>query len=554
MASELPADLTARPSSDPGESSRVVTDPNPAVEGAPAAVPEPIGSLISQLARRVRAAPGAPTITTSAPFTGRPLATLPRSSAEDVATAVAGARAAQPAWAARPVRDRARVLLALHDLILARRGEILDVVQLETGKARIHAFEEVADVAINARHYARRGPRLLAEAARGGLIPGLTRVTEVRHPRGVVGIIAPWNYPLSLAVADALPALLAGNAVVLKPDSQTPLTALWGAWLLEQAGLPEGLFQIVVGEGPVVGTALVGAADYVCFTGSTATGRIVAQQAAVRLVGASLELGGKNGCYVAEDADLDRAAEGVVRDCFTSAGQLCVSMERIVVHQAVADAFLDRFVDRVRRLRLGSSLDYTAEMGSLISPAQLERVSAHVDDAVAHGATVLAGGRHRPDLGPLFYEPTVLGGVPTGARCYGEETFGPVVSVYRAASDDEAVRLINDTEYGLNAAVWTRDTRRGARIARRLRTGTVSVNEAYIATWGSVGAPMGGRGDSGLGRRHGREGLLRFTESQTVAVQHAPGVGRLYALGQERFATTFTGLLRTAGRTRFPWP
>lgn len=517
---------------------------------APTADPE----LIRRLVARVAASPGAQRLLTTTPLTGAPLAEIPQCTVGDVDAAVENARHAQAAWAAEPARRRAAVLRRVHDLVLARREEILDLVQLESGKARGHAYDEVADVAINARFYARRGPKLLADVRRGGIMPVLTRTREVRHPKGVVGIVAPWNYPLALSVSDSLPALLAGNAVVLKPDSQTTLTALWGADLLAEAGLPEGLFQVVAGAGSVVGTALFDRADYICFTGSTATGIRVAQQAAGRLVGASLELGGKNGCYVAADADLDRAAETLVRDCFSSAGQLCVSIERIYVHEAVADAFLERFVPRVRDLRLGAELDYTADVGSLASASQLATVAAHVDDAVAHGATVLAGGRPRPDIGPLFYEPTLLTDVPADAVCHHEETFGPVVSIYRVSSDEEAVRRINDTRYGLNGAVWTRDLRRGAKLARQLRTGTASVNEAFTVTWGSVGAPMGGRGQSGIGRRHGTDGLYRFTEVQNVAVQRVTGLGLLYGLGSRRFADTFSRLLRLARATRFPWP
>src|ERR687883_208580 len=244
-----------------------------------------------RLTARVVAARDVPRETTTAPFTGAPLAELPLSTPDDVRVAVARARSAQPAWAARTPKDRAKVLLRLHDLVLARRVELLDLIQLECGKARGNAYDELADVAVNARWYARRGPALIADVRHPGLVPGLTRVTEVRHPKGVVGVIAPWNYPLTLAISDALPALLAGNAVVLKPDTRTALTALAAVELLTEAGVPPEVFGVVVGDGPVVGSALVGAADYVCFTGSTATGRHVAQQAAARLVGASLELG-----------------------------------------------------------------------------------------------------------------------------------------------------------------------------------------------------------------------------------------------------------------------
>jgi succinate-semialdehyde dehydrogenase/glutarate-semialdehyde dehydrogenase len=511
-------------------------------------------AIARRLAARVVAGPGAERVVAHTPLTGAPLAELPLSTVDDVEVAVGRARAAQEIWAQRSVGHRAAVLLRVHDLVLERQSAALDLIQLESGKARLHAFEEVTDVAINARWYARRGSALIKDQRRPGFAPVLTHVTQVYHPKGVVGVISPWNYPLTLAISDALPALLAGNAVVIKPDASTTLTALWAAELLADAGLPDGLFQVVHGAGSLLGPALIARCDHICFTGSTATGRLVAEQAGRRLIGVSLELGGKNSLYVAEDADLDRAAEAAVRDCYSSAGQLCVSIERLIVHERVADAFLDRFVDRVRRLRLGAALDFSADFGSLISADQLKQVSAHVDDARSHGATVLTGGRPRPDIGPLFYEPTVLSGVTPAATCYQTETFGPVVSVYRVGSDGEALTLANTGEYGLNASLWTKDLSRGRRLARQIRAGTVAVNEAFIATWGSVAAPMGGHKDSGLGRRHGAEGLLRFTESQTVAVQRGMGFGPVYGVGGERMATAFTAALKLARTTRLPWP
>ncbi len=503
--------------------------------------------VVGRLLTRIVAAPDAATVPSRSPF-GRLLAQVPQSTTDDVVLAVTEARASQHRWAARPVQERCAVLLRLHDLVLTRQSQALDLIQLESGKARAHAYEEVVDVALVCRHYGRRGAGYLARRHRAGMVPLLFDTTEERRPQGVVGVIAPWNYPLTLAISDLLPALVAGNAVVLKPDSQTPLTALWAADLLQQAGLPEGVLQIVVGPGAEIGPALVDQVDYVCFTGSTATGRTVATQAAARLVGSSLELGGKNTFYVAQDAPVDLAAECAVRSVFASAGQLCVSMERLVLHEEVKDRFLEAFLGRVGRIRLGSGLDYASDMGSLVGPAQLETVTRHVQDAVSKGATVLAGGRARPDVGPLFFEPTVLADVPVSATCYAEETFGPVVSVYTVADDDEAVALANGTAYGLNAAVWTSDTGRGRRIARRIEAGTVNVNEGYLATWASMGAPMGGMKASGIGRRHGSEGITKFTQSQTISVQRGAsmgiGLGRLFDLPAQTWTTTLTASLK----------
>ena len=344
-------------------------------------------ALARRLAARVVAGPDGGSHTPTAPFTGAPIAALPVSTAADVDRAFAAARAAQPAWAAVPLRDKAAIMLRFHDLVLDRQRELLDLVQIECGKARAHAFEEIADVALVARHYARRTAGYLRPHRRGGLFPVLTQSQEVRHPKGVVGVVSPWNYPLTLAISDAVPALMAGNAIVLRPDQQTSLTALLGVQLLVEAGLPAEVLQVVLGPGPGVGEAVIERADYVCYTGSTATGRQVAQVAARRLVGVSLELGGKNTMYVAADANLERAAEGAVRACFNGAGQLCVAMERLVVHEAVADRFLELFLGRVRGMRLGRELDWNADMGSLLSPSQLATVTRHVDDAIAHGAT-----------------------------------------------------------------------------------------------------------------------------------------------------------------------
>ncbi|MCH0542234.1 succinate-semialdehyde dehydrogenase (NADP(+)) [Streptomyces sp. MUM 203J] len=513
----------------------------PAPAGVRTAADVVTPDLVARLTRGVR---GSGRTANHTPFTGGRLAELPESAPEDVAESFRRARAAQAAWAATPVRRRAAVFLRFHDLLLERQGEVLDLIQLETGKARLHAHEEVLAVAIAARHYGHRASAYLRPKRHTGAVPTLTKVTELRQPKGVVGQIAPWNYPLELSVGDALPALVAGNALVMKPDTETALTALWARDLLVEAGLPEAVFQVVLGEGPVVGPEVVRHADYVSFTGSTRTGREVARGAADRLVGVSLELGGKNAMLVLRDADVEKAAAGAVRACFSSAGQLCISIERLYVHESVADAFLERFAARTRAMRLGTALAYGADMGSLVGERQLETVTRHVEDAVAKGAKVLAGGVARPDVGPLFYEPTILEGVEEPMAVCAEETFGPVVSVYRFTDEDEVVERANATAYGLNASVWTRDGRRGHAVAARLRAGTVNINEGYSAAYGSVRAPMGGMKESGLGRRHGAEGILKYTEAQTVAQQRVMPLAPSFGMDDAKYAQFMSRSLR----------
>jgi succinate-semialdehyde dehydrogenase/glutarate-semialdehyde dehydrogenase len=496
---------------------------------------------IDELLLPLRRGPGdAAQIEVRSPDSGAVLVRLPVTSPDQVAEAARIARSAQRDWAARDVASRAAVLLRWHDGVLARSDELCEMITAESGKTRRDAFEEVADVANTLRYYGLTAAKALAPTRRHGVFPLLTRTTELRHPHGLVGIISPWNYPLTLAAGDAIPALVAGNAVLHKPDSQTALTALLVREIALAAGLPAGVWQVVVGEGGIVGPAVVDESDHVVFTGSTATGRLVAAQAGQRLIGADLELGGKNAMIVCADANLSRAVDGAIRGSFAATGQLCLSMERIYVHEAIADDFVRRLGAAVRK----------AKPGTLIGPTQLAKVREHVDDAVARGAVVVAGGKARPEAGPYVFEPTVLIDVPPSARCFATETFGPVVSVYPVESDEAAIDATNASEFGLNACVYSRNAAHARAVAARLQAGTVNINEPYAAAWGSVDAPMGGVKASGMGRRHGVEGLYAHTWSQTIAAQRLWPVGPHGLLSGRRYEVAMKAALRALKAVR----
>lgn len=489
--------------------------------------PEFDAAQIERLLGLIVATPGAATSTQRSPLDLAPTVTVPHSSEADVDRAFADARTAQRQWAHTTIRDRVAVIDRFHDLLFDEEPALCDAIQWENGKARTHAADEVLYLARVCRYYARTAPGLLKPKRRIGAFPLITRVREVRHPKGVVGVISPWNYPLCVGVADLVPALLAGNAVVWKPDLQTMLTACIAVDLLREAGLPEHALQLVAGEGPLVGPMVVDRADFIMFTGSTTTGRTVAARAAHRLVDVSLELGGKNACIIMPDADIDQAVDIALRGAFANTGQLCIGTERITVHEAIEREFTDAFVEAVERLALGPVIGWGSEMGPLISPAQLARTEAHVEDAVAKGATVLTGGHARPDLGPLMYAPTVLANVSDDMVVCCTETFGPVCSLATWRDEDALVEYVNGTGYGLSAAIVTKDVAGARRLARRLRVGSVNINEPFGSAFASVDVPMGGMGESGMGRRHGAQGLLKYTEAQAIASQHwiplAPG-------------------------------
>jgi succinate-semialdehyde dehydrogenase/glutarate-semialdehyde dehydrogenase len=468
------------------------------------------------------------------PITLEEVGRVPWGTVECVHSAAETIREAQKGWAHTPLSARVAVIKRLHNLVLDQRDRVMDIIQLETGKSRQSALEEVADVAMTARYYSRSAKRHLGPHTRAGAFP-LVTTTEERHvAKGLVGMITPWNYPFTLPISDAIPALLAGNGVLLKPDPKTPFSALIGLELLAEAGLPEGLFLAVSGEPAEIGPALISESDFVMFTGSTQTGRIIAQTCGHHLVDFSAELGGKNPMIVLADAPLDRAVEGTIAASFSNAGQLCMSIERLMVHESIADRFIDQLVKRIENLSLGVGLNWDAEVGSLISESQLNRVKSHVADAIDHGAELLVGGKHRPDLGPFVFEPTLLRGVTEDMMACREETFGPVVAITTFRDDEEAIARANDTDYGLNASVWGQP-RHARRVAEQIQAGSVNVNEGFTATWASLDAPMGGFKKSGIGRRHGQAGIVKYTDSQTVARQRLLNISKPASMDGKKF-------------------
>ncbi|GAA4552165.1 succinic semialdehyde dehydrogenase [Amycolatopsis samaneae] len=458
-------------------------------------------------------------------YTGDTLVELPQSAPADVERAFATARAAQRKWAATPLKRRLAVFKRAHRIFVGNARAVADLIQVESGKNRRMAIEETCDPAMVMSHYLKRAARLLRPVRRGGPVPLLTSSTEIRQPKGVVGIIAPWNFPFATGISDAIPALMAGNAVVLKPDNKTALSPLYGVRMLEEAGLPEGLFQVVCGEGPDVGPTLIDHADYVMFTGSTATGKVIGERAGRNLVGCCLELGGKNPMIVLDDADPAEAAQGAVFGAFGNTGQICMHIERIYLPESRYDEFKKAFVAKAEALDVRAAYDFGPEMGSLVSVDHMRRVKSHVDDAVAKGATVLCGGKPRPDLGPAFFEPTILEGVTKDMLCGVTETFGPVVALHRYRTVDEAVALANDTDYGLNASVWSRDLDAAHAVAARIESGNVNINDSLATAFAAKGTPSGGVKSSGVGARHGDQGLLKYTDVQNLAVLKKPVMG-----------------------------
>ena len=456
------------------------------------------------------------------PGTGEEIGRAPLSSPEDVKEALAKARQAQPAWAGFSYQQRGRVILQARELMLAERDELALLIARETGKPVAEALSMEIVPTLDAMHYfAHAAGHLLRpqkiDIGQYGLMGRSSSI--VFRPLGVIGIISPWNFPLATPADEVVMALMAGNAVVLKPSELTPLIALKLGDIFTRAGLPAGLLNILTGDGST-GAALVDArVDKIMFTGSVATGKRVAEAAAKYLTPVVLELGGKDPMIVLEDADLENAARAAVWGAFANSGQACASVERCYVQESIAPKFIEQIVAETQTLKQGLGTESDIDVGAMSNENQLQIVADHVNDARQHGAKVLTGGRRGSNLAGLFYEPTVLTNVDHNMTIMRDETFGPVLPVMTFTTEDEAIKLANDSIYGLTASVWTKDIVKGQRLAERIEAGTVMVNEV-VYTHGIAQTPWGGVKDSGYGRTHGRMGLLELVHPQHIHVNH----------------------------------
>jgi acyl-CoA reductase-like NAD-dependent aldehyde dehydrogenase len=460
------------------------------------------------------------TIDVTNPATGEVIATVPALDPAQVAELVGRARAAQPGWEALGFVGRARIFRRAQKWLVDNQDRVADTIVSESGKTYDDAL--LAEVSYGAGAFgfwAKHAPKYLAdEKVRASSPFVLGRRLIVRYaPVGVVGVIGPWNYPLTNSFGDCIPALAAGNSVVLKPASITPLTSLLMQEMLRECGMPDDVYQVCIGAGSDVGDALIDAVDAVMFTGSTEVGKKVMERASKTLTPVGLELGGKDPMIVLSDADLERAANGAVHYSMQNGGQTCISVERVYVEEPVYDRFVSKVEDKMRSLRLGVPGDAGAvDVGAITSPPQVDLIDRHVQDAVSKGARVLVGGK-RGDGSGDFYEPTLLVDVDHTMECMTEETFGPTLPVMKVRDADEAVRLANDSPYGLAASVWTKDAAKGEQIARGVEAGAVCVNDAQI-NYVALELPMGGWKASGLGSRHGAAGIRKYTKQQSLLV------------------------------------
>jgi len=479
------------------------------------------------------------------PATGKVSATFERTPSSVVPQLLLKAREVQSVWASVPIEDRCARIGVLKRKILESKDALVDAIVRESGKPRVEAkFADIFVALDTAGYFAKRGPALL----RPERIPHHNTAAKMKsgvllyEPLGVLAIISSWNYPLAIPMSQIIPAVAAGNSVLCKTSDFTPECGSLIAKLFLDAGFPKGLVTLLQGSGDV-GQALIDARpDKVLFTGSVSTGRHVAEACARRLIPSVLELGGKDAMVVLSDADLDVASSAAVWGSYTNCGQVCLSVERLFVESSVSEEFIRLCVERTQKLRLGPGSDPLTDIGPLIRPQHVQRMNELIADAVQRGARVLCGGRPRPDLGPGFFEPTVITGVDSSMQLFRDETFGPILAIQVVRDPEEAIRRANDTEFALAASVWTRDVSRGRDIAGRLRASTVMVND-LISAFAIAEAPHGGCGASGWGRAHGRAGLLEMVHLKYVDVDRLPGMEKpwwyRYSAGLEKAADAF---------------
>jgi succinate-semialdehyde dehydrogenase/glutarate-semialdehyde dehydrogenase len=458
------------------------------------------------------------------PATGEVLRHFERTSASSMPEIVSRARMAQGLWAKIPIHERCAKLRRLREVIMASRDELADAVVCESGKPRVEALFADIFVALDSAEYWSKNA---TSALRTQRVPHHSTAAKAKRgyldyqPLGVIGIISSWNYPLAIPLSQIIPAVAAGNAVVCKTSDFTPQCGALIERLFSDAVFPKNLVIVVQGGGEV-GQALIDASpDKVMFTGSVATGRRVAEACAKKLIPSVLELGGKDAMIVLADADLEVASSAAVWGSYTNCGQVCLSVERLFVEQSAAEEFIALCVEKTKKLRLGPGSDPSTDVGPLIRPQHVQRMSDLVHDAVSRGANVLCGGNAHPDLGPNFFEPTVIAGVDSSMKLFQEETFGPILAIQTVRDAEEAVSRANDSPFALSASVWTSDPQRGEDIAKRLRAGAVMVNDA-ISYFGIAEAPHGGCGASGWGRTHGTAGLLEMVQIKYIDVDQLP--------------------------------
>lgn len=494
-------------------------------------------------------------ITSINPATGEPLGQVPIMRPEDVARALAAARAAQPAWAQTSLDVRCQKVAAFADVLMTRAEEVIELLARESGKTRFEALSmELVVVADLIRYFAKHAPEMLA--------PESVPLHLLKHrasylhfvPRGVVGIIAPWNFPFSIPLGQAMMALIAGNAVVLKPSEVTPLIALKALELYRAAGLPADLFQVVTGRGATGAALISGGIDYCVFTGSVATGKKVAAACGERLIPCTLELGGKAPAIVCDDADLDRAAQAITWGGFANSGQVCASVERVYAVGSIHDALVAKIVQQTAQLRQGDgSTGETVDIGAMAWDQQIAHVERIVAAAISQGATVVAGGHRKAGAG-MFFEPTVLTNCRQDMDVMTKEVFGPVIPIMRVNDEDEAVRLANDSQLGLLAYVFTRDRIRGTRLAERIAAGTVMVNDV-LNTFGCPETPWGGVKHSGIGRTHSIIGLRDLCEMRHVNYDRV-SLGRelwWYPYKEATFRAALRGARLLLGKRPWRW-